>query len=975
MMHRSAWCLLLALLAAPSNVTRGDEKPLSYETDIRPILKTHCFQCHGETGEKEGGLDLRLRRFIVQGGESGAAITPGKNKDSLLLERVRSGEMPPGDDKRLSQKDIDRISAWIAIGAPTEYPEPENVGDGPIFTRAERSYWAFQPVKRPPVPEVRDRSRVLTPIDAFIIDELERRVATSPNNPAAQQAYQFAETAEGRKLIRRASFDLLGLPPTPAAIAKFDADTSPDAWDKLIGRLLDSPHYGERWGRHWLDIVGYADSEGYSEEDRVRPNAYRYRDYVIRAFNADKPFDRFIQEQLAGDEMVPQPHKNLSADDIEKLTATGFLRMAPDGTASDGIDQPVARNQVIADTLQIVGTSLLGLTVNCAQCHDHRYDPIPQADYYRLRSIFDPAFDWQNWKAPPARRISLYTDADRELARQIEIEAAKVDKERLQKAEVYITRTLEEELLLLPEEIRNPMRIAYRTVAKDRTDAQKLLLKEYPTVAKISVGSLYLYDRRRDERARKLDVDRKAKEKRFVAETVRREIEKLPAEHRAEIEATLKTPPKIRTPEQLALLRKHPGVSVTLTTLAKFNAAAAAELERDKQAAAVLRASKAAADLKRFSDKAAKIRDTKPEEGFLRALTEQVGKVPSTFLFYRGDHEQPKEQLQPADLSILSPGQLPENDAALPTTGRRLAWAKQLTDGRHPLVARVIVNRIWLGHFGRGLVDSPGDFGFLGERPTHPRLLDWLADEFVRSGWKVKHIHRLIMSSAVYRQSSAGHPVSTTADPDNRLYTRFPIQRLESEEIRDAVLAVSGKLNLKLYGKPVPVMEDEVGQIILGIENLDGERKPTKPISLNGEEFRRGLYVQVRRSRTLSIFEAFDAPNMSPNCERRNSSNVPTQSLMLMNSDFAIEYSQHFAQRLFDEAGPKTADQIALAWKLAFSTEPTAVDVSTGKQFVELQQTTIRQQLPKADDATIQRRAMSTFCQALLSSNRFLYVD
>ncbi|MBT6155596.1 MAG: DUF1553 domain-containing protein [Planctomycetaceae bacterium] len=975
MMHRSAWCLLLALLAAQSAVARAEEKPPTYESDIRPILKAHCFQCHGETGEKEGGLDLRLRRFIVQGGESGAAITPGKIKDSPLLERIRSGEMPPDDDKRLSKQDIDLISAWIAAGARTENPEPDNVGDGPIFTRAERSYWAFQPVKRPTVPDVRDRNRILTPIDAFIVAELERRVAASPNDPAAKQAYQFAPAADGRKLIRRASFDLLGLPPTPTAIAKFDADTSPDAWGKLIGRLLDSPHYGERWGRHWLDVVGYADSEGYSEEDRVRPNAYRYRDYVIRAFNADKPFDQFIQEQLAGDEMVPHPHKNLSADAVEKLTATGFLRMAPDGTASGGIDQPVARNQVIADTMQIIGSSLLGLTVNCAQCHDHRYDPIPQADYYRMRAIFDPAFDWQNWKAPPSRRISLYTDADRELAKQIEAEAAKVDKERLTKAEVYITRTLEEELLLLPEEIRKPMRTAYRTAAKDRTDAQKSLLKEYPTVAKISVGSLYLYDRRRDVRARKLDVDRKAKEKRFVAETARREIEKIASESREQVEAALKTAAKNRTPEQATLLGKYPGVSVTLATLAKFNPAAAAELDRDKQAAAKLRASKAAVDLKRFSDKATKIRGAKPEEGFVRALTETAGKVPDTFLFHRGDHEQPKEQLQPADLSILNPGQIPENDTALPTTGRRLAWAKQLTNGRHPLVARVIVNRLWLGHFGRGLVDSPGDFGFLGERPTHPKLLDWLADEFVRSGWKVKRIHRLIMSSAVYQQSAAGHPASTVADPDNRLYTRFPIQRLEAEVIRDAVLSVSGKLNLKLYGKPVPVMEDEVGQIILGIENLDGERKPTKPIPLNGEEFRRGLYVQVRRSRTLSIFEAFDAPNMSPNCERRNSSNVATQSLMLMNSDFAVEYSQHFAQRLIDKAGPKTADQIKLAWKLAFSTEPAAADIAAGEQFVELQRTTIREQSPKANDATIQQRAMATFCQVLLSSNRFLYVD
>jgi hypothetical protein len=950
--------VLLVLSASPSV---GSD--VTFESHVRPILKAHCFQCHGEAGEKQGGLDLRLRRFIAAGGESGPAFVENNPSESYILERVLSGEMPPGDDKQLSKADIRILDEWIKSGAKTAREEPTEIGDGPLFTEEERNYWAFQSVRRPAIPTLSDASQVRTPIDAFLLAEM----ATGET---------FANDADRFRLVRRAWFDLAGLPPSPEAVAAFAEDQSPDAWERLVDQLLASPAYGERWGRHWLDVAGYADSEGYTDEDRVRSHAFRYRDYVIRAFNSDKPFDEFIREQLAGDEMIPLPHKNMTPDAIEKLTATGFLRMAPDGTASGGIDQSVARNQVIADTMQIVGTSLLGLTVNCAQCHDHRYDPIPTVDYYRMRAIFEPGLDWKKWRTPPVRQISLYTDADIELAKKIEAEAVVVEQERQKKADGYITRTLEEELLLVPEEKREELRTAYRTVAKERNDDQKALLKEYPSVASISTGSLYLYDRRRDERARKLDTDRVVKEKTFIAETLQSELGKVPADQRVKVEAALNTAADKRDETQKALLTNHPGVLVTAATLSKFNPDAAAELQRDIDTAKELRSSKAAVDLKSYADRAAEIRGTKPKEGFLRGLTEVAAAVPTTFVFYRGDHEQPKDKVQPGDLSILGGGpQIGENDPSLPSTGRRLAFAKHLTSGKHPLVARVIVNRIWMHHFGRGLVDSPGDFGVLGQRPTHPELLDWLVSEFIDNGWSVKHLHRLIMTSTVYQQSSMLDSPVANADSQPSFYSAYPVRRLESEVLRDAVLAVTGRLNSKLYGEAVPVMEDEVGRVVIGKENLDGERKPTKTIDLAGEEFRRSVYVQVRRSRTLSMFETFDAPTMSPNCDRRSFSTVTPQSLLMMNSDFSVEHSNKLAQRVIDDVGEDVPLQVALAWQLVFANAPSEEEISEASDFVYSQRTLVAEADQKLKAEETAGEALGVFCQALLSSSRFLYVD
>jgi hypothetical protein len=725
-------------------------------------------------------------------------------------------------------------------------------------------------VRRPEPPRFGADAPIRTPVDAFLLARLRAG------------SLSFSPEADRRTLIRRATFDLTGLPPTPEEVQAFLDDPTPDAYERLLDRLLASPRYGERWGRHWLDVAGYADSEGYAPEDAVRSNAYKYRDYVIRAINADRPFDRFIVEQLAGDELVGPPSQTLTPEAIELLTATGYLRMAPDGTGSPAVDQKAARNQVLADTIKIVSTSLMGLTVGCAQCHNHRHDPIPQEDYYRLRALLEPAYDVQNWRPPAARQVSLLTDADRRKAGEIEAEAVKVDQERLRRQKDYIEQTFQKELAKLPEALREPMRAAFQAPEAKRTAEQKKLLREHPS-CNVSAGSLYLYD------------------------------------------------------------------------------------------------SKAAAELKKLADQAAMVRARKPVEDYMRALTEVPGQVPATRLFHRGDPDQPKQTVAPGGLAVLDAGWplTIDKDSSLPTTGRRLALARWLTDPRHPLTARVLVNRVWMHHFGRGLVATPGDFGRLGDRPTHPELLDWLADTFVRDGWSMKRLHKLLMTSTAYRQESRRDSARDAVDPDNRLLGRYPIRRLEAEAVRDAVLAISGTLTLRLFGPPVPVKENEVGQFVLGIDNKDGAGRFTAEIPLApGEVFRRSVYVQVRRSRPLGVLDAFDTPIQEPNCECRNVSTVAPQALLLMNGDFFVSQSEALAARLLREAGPEVRAQVVRAWRLVFAAEPSEREVDEALAFVAAQ-TEIFRGAAKDSKASVppEQRALASFCQALLSANRFLYVD
>lgn len=781
---RSCLIILFSFCSAVS-LQAADAGALTFEKDIRPIFRAHCFDCHGATEELEGGLDLRLVRFLEKGGDSGAAIVRGNAEQSYLLERIVSGEMPPGD-ARVPEHEVAILKQWLEQGANTARPEPESIGPGLGVTQEERSFWSFQPIRRPEVPAAVEGESVQNPIDLLTLKKY-------PNA-------QFGDQAGRRVLVLRAYFDLVGLPPSLEDLNRWMADTGDDWYDRLLDELLASPHYGEQWGRHWLDVAGYADSEGFTVADANRPWAWKYRDWVVRSLNKDMPFDQFITEQLAGDELAGPRNGDLTSEQIDLLTATGFLRMAADGTGS-GANTPEGRNQVMTDTLKIIGTSLLGLSLQCAQCHDHRYDPIPQSDYFAIRAIFEPALDWKAWKTPPQRLVSLYTAADREQAAAIEKEVQTVAAEKSTKQQEYMKKALEQELMKFEEPLRTELRTAQETPDKERTEEQKKLLDSHPSV-KITPGVLYQY---------------------------------LPD---------------------------------------------------------------AAEDLKTYDKKIGEIRSRKPPEEFLRVLSEPAGHLPETKLFYRGDHNQPKETIAPAALTVTSPqGEVPQfpiNDEAVPTSGRRLSFAKWLASRDNPLFARVIVNRVWMHHFGKGLVATPADFGKLGVPPENLELLDWLADEFISQGWSLKRLHRTIMTSQLWMQTRRPQMSDELGPRPYPVEIQVPIQRMSAEAIRDRMLFATGQLSSDLYGAPIDIKEDETGQVVV-----------------NGDQTRRSLYIRSQRTRPVAMLQMFDAPVMETNCEVRTVSTVATQSLIMLNGSFILDQAEKLADRVGREAITYSTDDLA----------------------------------------------------------------
>ena len=491
-LQKLVWTAASAVAACISVACAADDTGLTFEGDIRPLFRTYCFDCHGATEKLSGELDLRLVHFMEKGGDSGPAIVKGDAAGSYLLQRVKEGEMPPGEH-RVPEDKIAILQQWIQEGAKTVRPEPASIGPGLGVSAEERAYWAFQTIVRPAVPTVNNADRVRTPIDALLLAAMQ------------QHNLHFAADADRQTLIRRAALDLTGLPPTTKQIQQFLDDTDSDAWEKAIDRLLASKHYGERWGRHWLDIAGYADSEGYSNSDQTRKWAFQYRDWVINAFNNDMAMDQFIVWQLAGDELVTPPYSNMTNDEIARLTATGFLRMVADGTGQENKD--VVRNQVVTDTIKMVSTSLLGLSVGCAQCHDHRYDPISQEDYYRIRAVFEPALDPKQWHVPGGRAISLYTDEDHAQAAEIEKQAAVKVKERSEKQSEYMAEVLKLELDKVEESKRALLKEAHGLAADKRTAEHKKALADNPNIAKLSPGVLYQYNQDHADKLKEMDAD------------------------------------------------------------------------------------------------------------------------------------------------------------------------------------------------------------------------------------------------------------------------------------------------------------------------------------------------------------------------------------------------------------------------------------------------------------------------------------
>ncbi|MEZ6050974.1 MAG: PSD1 and planctomycete cytochrome C domain-containing protein [Planctomycetaceae bacterium] len=802
--------------------TPNNEEVLN-QHDVIPILLLRCATCHGRQTQ-EAGLDLRTKAAILQGGKSGPAMVPGDPSESLLIKRIQAEEMPPRDNlashsvKPVEPQELEVLSRWIAEGAREIDVAPDMAIDepDPLVSEEDRDFWSLKSPVRSTVPSVSRVRDVRNPIDSFVLHRHE------------EVGLGLASDAEREVLMRRAHFDLFGLPPSPDDIRRFVSDTRADAYERLIDRLLASPQYGERWGQYWLDLAGYADSEGVQHSDPVRPFAYRYRDYVIRSFNVDKPYDVFLTEQIAGDELADYEHvETITPELADNLIATGFLRMSADGTFAGITGFVPDRLDVIDDQIRILTSSVMGLTMRCVRCHSHKFDPIPQRDYYRLTALLKPAMDEHDWLKPTAGGNGNVTGGHRYLP--------------------YVS-----------------------------TDERKAWEVHEQAVTTEIEGLQAKLDSCKDD------------------EELTKQVEQ-------EIEAAKSK----RQPEPL-----------------------------------------------------------------VRALWDR-GEPSPTYLLRRGDYLQPGRLMGPGVPSLLSTGLEPfQPEPPWPgstKTGYRLALARWLTLPNHPLTSRVIVNRIWRHHFGRGIVETLDDFGRAGARPTHPELLDWLSVEFVENGWSIKQLHRLIMTSATYRQSSVVTSEQLRLDPENRLLSRMPLRRLEAEALRDSLLSVAGRLDLNPFG-PADGVEARGDGLVTSVPGPAG--------------WRRSIYVQKRRTQRLTILDDFDRPRMSPNCVDRRSSTVAPQALHLMNNAMIHELSLSLADRLIaeypDDEQKQLEQLIALTTGNLSSPEFPVVRESL-RQFEAEWQLRLSVDDPSlTPDQLAQqahRRALGNVCHAFMNSDSFLYID
>jgi mono/diheme cytochrome c family protein len=790
-------CLALAFTTASLFAASPAEQ--FYTQQVQPVLQENCFKCHSHSGDKiKGGLVLDSLDGLLTGGDSGPAIVPGDVEKSLLIKAVRYTDpdlqMPP-KDKRLSAEQIAAIEQWVKDGAvwPGQTGQSAKRVRGKI-TDEDRKWWAFQPLAKPEPPKVDDHGWARNDLDRFIFQKLQQS-GLKPSSEASRIA-----------LARRAYFDLTGLPPTPEEVDSFVADKSPDAYEKLVDKLLASPRYGERWARHWLDLVRYADSDGYRIDD-FRPTAWRYRDYVINAFNQDKPYDEFVREQIAGDEMLPRTP--------ERMIATGFLRhWIYEYNNRDVVGQ---WNTILNDITDTTSDVFLGLGMQCARCHDHKFDPILQKDYYRLQAFFAPFL--------PREDIDVATEAERaayqskmakweEMTKELRAEIAELEVPHRKKADDLILPKFPEETLAL---IEKP--VAQRTPWEHQ-------------IAELAFRQV-TYEHYR------MKVTGADKEK------------------------------------HVALLKQ----------LASFDEFKPAPLPQ-----ALLVTDVGATAPPVFIPKKA---PTPVEPGLLTILDEK----PMTILPVPG---------------------------LTNSTGRRSALAQWLTQPENPLTTRVIVNRVWQYHFGHGLSRTASDFGKLGEQPSHPELLDWLARRFVADGWSFKKLHRMILTSATYRQSS-GASASITAnarklDPENRLLWHGPMRRLDAEQIRDSILAVTGELQPDAGGPPMDTFKA-----------------------------RRSIYTKVLRNNRDPLLDVFDAPQHFSSTSQRDTTTTPVQSLLLINSQYMLQRAQAMAGRLQKDGAKNDGEMVAAAYKLAFSRPPSADELASAKRFLSEQQQRVN--LEKASSA------------------------
>ncbi len=731
--------------------------------------------------------------------------------------------------------------------------------------------WAFRKPTRPEVPAVQDRQRVRTPVDAFILHKLE-----------AKGLGLSADASRGT-LVRRAYFDLIGLPPTSEEMACALGDKSERWFEKVVDRLLASPHYGERWGRHWLDTAGYADTIKADNDINgatVRDGMWRYRDYVVASFNSDKPFDRFVLEQLAGDELVDLcASPELMPETRELLTATGFWRTAIDGTHNFERNRPLERYQLLHDTIENMTSCLLGLTVQCARCHDHKFDPITQKDYYRLMACLTPAYNPDHWLMPQQRHVNDCTDAEKETIRRhnadLDRQAGALGHRLGTLRRPYEQLLLEAKYHALPEDVRLPLRKALATGTNKRSAEQTRLVEQYGQSVRVT------------------------------------------------------------------------GEEVT------------AALNPDDRRVVV-----------ELEDRIADLRARHRSPGKIQALFD-VGPIPATRVLKRGNHETPGAEVEPGLPAVLAGSRPFTLDAqTCGSSGRRLALARALTEPDSVaagLLARVFVNRVWQHHFGKGIVATPGNLGSLGAAPTHPELLDWLAGEFMRGGWKIKALHRQIMLATTYRQAavreeSAADPDPATIDPDNRLLWKKPLRRLESELVRDALLAVSGQLDTTRGGPPILLEGKPDGTVAISRRGL--------PTPTAGQ--RRSLYLLARRNFHHSLLAVFDQPLLATSCTCRSQSAVVAQALTMLNDPFVRSQADALARRVRAAAGDDAAKRIEAAFRMTLARPPSDTEASWSAELIDRHTRRYRTEFA---DAEAGDRALTHLCHMLLNTSEFLYIE
>jgi mono/diheme cytochrome c family protein len=777
------------------------------------VLTANCAACHGSAMQMSS-LRLDSRDALLKGGAKGAAIVAGDSSKSRLMQFVTHAAqpaMPPG--KKLAEADIDALRTWIDAGAP--WPK-----DGGALEVKAPTWWSFRPVVKKP-----------GTIDGFIDAKL------------AEQKLTAAPKADKFTLVRRAYFDLHGLPPTFEQARKFVDDPAPDAWEKLIDELLASPRYGEKWGRHWLDLVRYGDTGGF-EQDPYILDAWRYRDWVIESFNQDKPYDRFVREQLAADELWP--------DDPIARTGTGYFSV---GTNRDMLFkvEDINRVEQLTDYVDTTSSVFLGLTVGCARCHDHKFDPIPQKDYYRMQAIFTPAVKHRVFlHYNNARSYDIGLNYREFKLRDIGEEIATIQKP-------YSNAIRKRKIAALPPALRE----AFETEESKRTQEQLILVDANDDEIRVSQTEIY---------------------------------SELSADDRARLDALGK--------KLVGMFANHTSGPIAPGIM----------------------------DPDRIS--------------------------PDTYMPLRGQSGL-GVKVQPGLLTALGGGDISEPPADAITTYRRKALADWIADPKHPLTARVMANRIWSYHFGRGLVATPSDFGTRGTPPSHPELLDYLAAEFVERGWSIKAMHRLIMKSDAYRRASTPPPGAREKDPENIWLASFSRRRLAAEEVRDSVLHTAGTLNLKMGGRPVvpPQSREELYGMSQSPDNF-------WPVSWNKEDHtRRSVYTLVRRSYRPPLMEAFDGLDGTLHCARRDSSTVAPQSLTLMNSDFAYGQAREMAARLSKEPSPDAA--ISAAFRMALSRDPKPEEAKLAREFLDDQR--------KRTGST--EAALLELARGLFNLNEFLYVD